>query len=122
MDDSAFSDAPIAIRSSFEHFIGRPPFPFAPVTAALVRLRTGVDVNRIRPVDAITRISPRPVLIVHCQCDQTVPPDDGERNFVAAVEPKQIWRISGCGRVAGLDFAGREYESRVGRFFQESLR
>jgi len=122
VDDSGFSDAPAAIRSSFEHFIGLPPFPFAPLTAAIVRLRTGVDVDRIRPVDAIARISPRPLLIVHCLDDITVPPDNSERNFAAAKEPKQLWGIPTCGHVDGLKIARREYEGHVGRFFQESLR
>ena len=51
-----------AIRSSFEHFIGLPSFPLAPLTVSIVRLRTGIDVGRIRPSDVIARISPRPLL------------------------------------------------------------
>jgi uncharacterized protein len=122
LDDSGFSDAPAAISSSFEHFIGLPPFPFAPVTLAIVRLRTGINVSAIRPVDAIARISPRPLLIVHCMDDKVLPPDNSERNFAAAKEPKQIWRIPTGGHVDGLTVAGREYERRVGQFFAESLR
>jgi len=122
VDDSGFSDAPAAIRSSFQHFIGLPPFPFAPLTVALVRLRTGIDVNRIRPVDVIARISPRPLLIVHCLNDKTLPPDNSERNFAAAQEPKHLWLISACGHTDGLATAGPEYERYVGGFFQEGLR
>src|ERR1035438_210564 len=83
-EGSGFSDAPAAIRSSFEHFIGLPSFPFAPLTVSIMRLRTGIDVNRIRPADVIARISPRPLLIVHCMDDKVVPPDNSERNFAAA--------------------------------------
>jgi dipeptidyl aminopeptidase/acylaminoacyl peptidase len=122
VDDSAFSDAPAAIRSSFEHFIGLPSFPFAPLAVSIVRLRTGIDVSRIRPADVIARISPRPLLIVHCMDDKVAPPDNSERNFAAAKEPKQFWRIPSGGHVNGLKAAGREYELRVGQFFAESLR
>ncbi|HUA59825.1 MAG TPA: alpha/beta hydrolase [Verrucomicrobiae bacterium] len=122
VDDSGFSDAPAAIRSSFQHFIGLPQFPFAPLTAAIVRLRTGIDVNRIRPVDVIGQISPRPLLIVHCENDKTLPPDNSERNFAAAKEPKRFWRISGCGHTDGLVDAGAEYERQIGSFFRESFR
>src|SRR5674476_267275 len=106
LDDSAFSDAPAAIRSSFEHFIGLPSFPFAPLTVSIVRLRTGIDVSRIRPADVIARISPRPLLIVHCMDDKVARPDNSERNFAAAKEPKQFWRIPSGGHVNGLKAAG----------------
>ncbi len=122
VDDSGFSDVPSAVASSFEHFIGLPPVLFAPLTMSIVRLRTGIDVKRIRPVDAIARIGPRPLLIVHCMNDQVVPPDNSERNFRAAREPKQFWRIPTGGHVEGLDVAGPEYQARVSRFFTESLR
>jgi fermentation-respiration switch protein FrsA (DUF1100 family) len=122
LDDSSFSDVPAAIRSSFEHFIGLPSFPLAPLTVSIVRLRTGIDVGRIRPSDVIARISPRPLLIVHCMDDKVAPPDNSERNFAAAKEPKQFWRIPSGGHVNGLKAAGREYELRVGQFFAESLR
>ena len=122
VDDSGFSDAPAVIRSSFEHFIGLPPFPFAPITAFIAGLRTGIDVNRIRPVDVVGRISPRPLLVIHCIGDRVVPPENSERNFLAAGEPKQFWRIPTGGHVDGLNVAGVEYEKRVSRFFQDSLR
>jgi fermentation-respiration switch protein FrsA (DUF1100 family) len=54
--------------------------------------------------------------------DKVVPPDNSERNFAAAKEPKQFWRIPSGGHVNGLKAAGREYELRAGQFFAESLR
>ncbi len=122
VDDSGFSDAPAVIRSSFEHFIGLPPFPFAPVTAFLAGLRTGIDVNRIRPVDAVARIGPRPLLVIHCMEDRVVPPENSDRNFRAAREPKQFWRIPTGGHIDGLNVARAEYEQRVSGFFRDSLR
>src|SRR5580704_6491307 len=65
VDDSGFSDAPRVIAASFEHFIHLPAFPFAPLTIAIADWRAGIDVNRVRPMDVIGEISPRPVLIIH---------------------------------------------------------
>ena len=90
VDDCGFSDAPNVIFSAFEHFIHLPPIPFAPVTVAIADLRTGQRIERVRPVDAIGRIAPRPVFIIHGLADAYVPPDNGERNFAAAKEPKQV--------------------------------
>lgn len=122
VDDSGFSDAPRVIEASFEHFIGLPPFPFAPIALQFVHLRTGVDPNRIRPMDVIAKISPRPLLIVHCMEDKVVPPDNSDRNFAAAGEPKQFWRIPTGGHIDGIRVAREEYRRRVGDFFEQNLR
>ena len=122
VDDSGFSDAPSVIDSSFRHFIGLPPFPFASITTAIVGWRTGFDVKRIRPVDVVARIGPRPLLIVQCMDDAVVPPANGERSFQAAAEPKSIWRIPSGGHIAGHSVARQEYERRVIEFFDQSLK
>ena len=121
VDDSGFSDAPAVIESSFEHFIGLPAFPFAPITTAIAGWRIGIDVKRIRPVDVVARIAPRPLLIVHCMGDRVVLPVNSERNFKAAGEPKTIWRIPTGGHIAGHSVARQEYELRVIEFFDQSL-
>jgi fermentation-respiration switch protein FrsA (DUF1100 family) len=121
VDDSGFSDAPGAIASGFAHFIGLPAFPFASITTEIVTWRIGVDVKRIRPVDVVARIAPRPLLIVECMGDRVVPPVNGERNFNAAGDPKSIWRIPTGGHIDGYNVARQEYERRVIGFFDESL-
>ncbi len=121
VDDSGFSDAPSVISASFEHFIGLPAFPFAPITAAIAGWRIGVDLKQIRPVDVVGRIGPRPLFIIECMSDKVVPPVNGERNFRAAAEPKCIWRIPACGHVEAYGAARQEYERRVVEFFNKSL-
>jgi fermentation-respiration switch protein FrsA (DUF1100 family) len=122
VDDSGFGDAPGVIASSFEHFIGLPAFPFAPVTVAIAEVRAGVDLKRVRPVDVVSRISPRPLFIIHCMGDQFVPPIHSERIFAAAKDPKQIWWIPTGGHMDGHVVARAEYERRVADFFDTSLR
>jgi fermentation-respiration switch protein FrsA (DUF1100 family) len=88
---------------------------------AIVGWRTGIDATRIRPVDVVARIAPRPLLIIHCMGDRVVPPVNSERNFQAAGEPKSIWRIPTGGHIAGHVVARQEYERRVIEFFDQSL-
>jgi fermentation-respiration switch protein FrsA (DUF1100 family) len=121
VDDSGFSDAPGVIAGSIQHFIGLPAFPFAPITTAIAGWRIGIDVNRIQPVDMVSRIAPRPLLIIHCLGDRVVLPVNSERNFKAAGEPKSIWRIPAGGHIDGHVMARQEYERRVIEFFDRSL-
>ena len=122
VDDSGFSDAPSVVGSSFEHFIGLPKFPFASVTVALAELRTGVSLRRVRPIDAVGRLSPRPLFIIHCTADRFIPPDHGTRIFARAKEPKQIWQIPVGGHIDGLVVASAEYKRRVVEFFNSALK
>jgi uncharacterized protein len=122
VDDSGFSDAPNVIETSFEHFIGLPAFPFAPITVWLVKLRTGLDPNMVRPMDVVARISPRPLLVIHCMDDTVVPPANSERIFAAARQPKEFWRIPEGGHAQGHKVARQEYERRVSAFFEAALR
>jgi fermentation-respiration switch protein FrsA (DUF1100 family) len=121
VDDCGFSDAPGVIAASFEHFIHLPAFPFAPVTVWIANERAGIDVGGVRPMDVISRISPRPILIIHGLAEYVVPVENSRRNFAAAREPKQLWLVPGAGHVQAHTVAKAEYERRVVQFFNAAL-
>ncbi len=121
VDDSGFSDAPRVIAASFEHFIHLPAFPFAPVTVLIADLRAGIDVTRVRPMDVIAQISPRPVLIIHEANDFVVPAENSRRNFAAARQPKELWLVPGSNHGNSHTDAKAEYEKKVTNFFRQAL-
>ena len=55
VDDSGFSDAPKVIESSFEHFIGLPPFPFVRESLELLQQNADAVVVSQTPTDALVR-------------------------------------------------------------------
>jgi fermentation-respiration switch protein FrsA (DUF1100 family) len=122
VDDSGFSDAPGVIATSFEHFIGLPAFPFAPLTVAISEFRAGVNLRQVRPIDVVGRIGPRPLFIIHCMPDRVVPVEHSKRMFEAAKEPKLAWWIPTGGHIQGHVVAPHEYERRVIEFLDKSLR
>jgi dipeptidyl aminopeptidase/acylaminoacyl peptidase len=122
VDDSGFSDASGIIAASFEHFIHLPAFPFAPITVGIADLRANIDVSRVRPIDVIGEISPRPMLIIHETGDSVVPVDNSIRNFSAAREPKELWLVPGSGHGQAQTTAKLEYQNKVIRFFEAALR
>ena len=121
VDDSGFSDAPRVIAASFEHFIHLPAFPFAPVTVLIADLRAGIDVTRVRPMDVIAQISPRPVLIIHEAGDFVVPAENSRRNFAAARQPKELWLVPGSSHGNAHTDDKAEYETKVTSFFRRAL-
>lgn len=119
--DSGFSDAPRVIATSFETFIHLPAFPFAPITVAIAEWRAGVSIVGVRPVESISKIAPRPILLIHNRGDHVVTPDNSSRNFEAAREPKQILWIPNGKHADGHTIDREEYERRVTEFFRQTL-
>ena len=73
------------------------------------------------PLDAIRKIAPRPVLLIHGSEDAIVPVEQSRRLFEAAREPKDLWIADGGGH-GGLYFSHRdEYEKRVIGFLSRWL-
>lgn len=51
--------------------------------------------QQVSPIDCIEKISPRPLLIIHGDADQTIPPDHASQLFAFAKEPRNLVMISG---------------------------
>ena len=54
------------------------------------------------PIKSIARIAPIPLLIIHGEQDNIVPPDHGQRLYDAAREPKRLWRVENAGHIQSL--------------------
>lgn len=92
-----------------------------PTLGALLASRVGgMDVNKQRPLDVISRISPRPIVLVVGSADVTVPPALSRQLYDAALAPKQFWLIAGArhGRYSEVDST---YGARLGAFFTSAL-
>jgi dipeptidyl aminopeptidase/acylaminoacyl peptidase len=119
--DSAFADPTELIGERVHSALRVPAALVMTPVAALFARRTGARLSDFRPVWVVGRISPRPLLLIHGEEDETVPVRHAQLLFDAAGEPKQLWRLPGVGHV-GAYFADRpEYVRRVTAFFSDAL-
>ena len=82
---------------------------------------SGADIDQVRPVDEIAKISPRAVFIIDGWEGAAVVMNSPYRLYNAAGEPKQLWVEDG---VPHLNMYGNDpqgYENRVISFFDEYL-
>ncbi|HEU5422934.1 MAG TPA: alpha/beta hydrolase [Nitrolancea sp.] len=121
VDDCGFTDVTGVLGTAFEYFLHLPPFPFAPVAVKIAELRTGQQVAKVRPIDVVGRISPRPIFIILGLADPAVPPVNSARMYAAEGEPKQVWFVPGAKHNGSREVAGAEYEQRIVAFFCQSL-
>jgi len=122
VSDSAFAKLTNAIDSSFTYFAHLPAFPFSPLSVKFAEWRAGVNVSEVLPEKYIHDIAPRPILIIHSKVDTIILHDKNALPlYEAAGNPKQLWSVEGGGHVENHSFAGKEYEEKVDKFFEDSL-
>lgn len=90
--------------------------------AALWAFRdAGIHVERIRPVDHVGEIAPRPLFMVGGDVDDDTPVAINQRVFAAAKEPKSLWIVPGANHGECMKKAPAEYTKRLVTFFDASL-
>jgi pimeloyl-ACP methyl ester carboxylesterase len=71
--------------------------------------------------NAIRRLSPRPLFMIHGGGDTYIKPEMARSLFNIAREPKEFWLIEGAKHNQAINVAGDDYRSRVLEFFQTHL-
>ena len=74
------------------------------------------------PVDALPKIPPRPLLVIHGTEDHIVDYELGASLFEAALEPKRFHRAKGADHFTPWVYEGEAFEGMLTEFFAEALR
>jgi hypothetical protein len=64
--------------------------------------------NHFKPTEAISRLSPMPVLIIHGLDDTIVPSEHAKTLFAAAREPKALWLLPETGHIGAFGSAANQ--------------
>ena len=93
---------------------------FSRLSLKFAEWRAGIDLDRLRPVDAMQRLSGRPVLLIHGSADDVVLPEDSDA-LAAAGPGVELWRIPGAKHGETLAPGGPDTTERVTKFFERAL-
>ncbi len=118
--ESAFATLPDAVPSAVAS-TGLPPAIFAPVVQWFAEREVGFKAEQVSAVDAIGKISPRPVLLMQGGKDLVVMPDGGQRLYDAAGEPRELWFEPELGHTAFIEELPEMYKRRVIEFLDTYL-
>ena len=121
--DSAWTDEHAQIARMGSLPLGPLAIPALPYEPALVDALIGASLEDTRPIDAISGIAPRAVLLIASADDaNTTTPLAGTRELYAtASQPKDEWVAPSGGHAGALFAHTAEYESRVLAFFGRYL-
>jgi len=92
------------------------------LTLRLAEKRKGFNRNEISPLEAVHRIAPRPLLVIHGMDDRRITEAQVRRLFEVAREPKALWLVDGATHAGIRDVALGEMAPDVIAFFDAALR
>jgi uncharacterized protein len=119
VSDSGFADITPMIKSRWETESGL-PLVFLHSTRLMIWLEYGYDITRSKPVAEIGKVSPRPILLIHCQNDAVIPYANVEQ-LSAAAPGAELWLIPFCIHGQSYNAEPAAYEHNLVNFFNEGL-
>ncbi|MFN2115647.1 MAG: alpha/beta hydrolase [Anaerolineae bacterium] len=119
--ETTFASLQDMMDASISQRTGLPAFPFAPLVTAFSEMRVHANISDLRPVDAIGRLAPRPVLLIRGGRDLWMPGYNADLLFAAAGEPKELWDAPEAEHAKVILTYPDEYERRVVGFFDKYL-
>ncbi len=73
------------------------------------------------PIDAVSRIAPRPLFLMHGTGDAMIPFVQSEKLYAKAKEPKDLWIAEGAAHLRIYNLYPLEYQKRVLTFLRKWL-
>jgi fermentation-respiration switch protein FrsA (DUF1100 family) len=116
VSDSAFPSLEDVVR------LNTPIKIMQPFVLFFAERESGADLDQVRPVDAIAKISPRAVLVIDGWDGSAIAMNSPYRLFDAAGEPKELWVEDGVPHLGMYDHNPGKYEKQVIGFFSEQLK
>ena len=120
--DSSYTTLPEEFAGTYRKFKGSVlPIPLAiAIMRLMIRIRSGFDINDVRPIDAVKR-STTPTLFIHGDDDTFIDPHMCSRLYEAANCPKHYCIILGAEHIQGVVLDPFNYWAKVDTFISKYI-
>lgn len=120
--DSPYARFDRAVEGRLQLAFGPTVAPFVtPQARRIGEALLGVRCDEIAPLEAMQRIFPRPVLLIHGQADRLIAPENARLIADASPGNVTLWEVPGAAHVQSVFVAGEEYGRRVTDFLSKAL-
>jgi fermentation-respiration switch protein FrsA (DUF1100 family) len=121
VSDSSFADLTEIINREAKRRSSLPGW-FTPGYLLMLKLMYDIDLNAVRPVDAVAEIAPRSIFFIHGKADAYIPPVHVYSLYKASNNPSNpVWLVPDAGHIESYKTAPVEYVKRVTTFFERKL-
>jgi fermentation-respiration switch protein FrsA (DUF1100 family) len=119
--DSCWADLMDMIKSEIARHPLMPRF-LTPVIPGIAKILYGVDVEEIKPLQAVNKIAPRPIFFIHGEADRRVPVENARRLYQANNNHSNVlWIVPNARHARAYRARPEEYIDRVTAFFDGTL-
>jgi dipeptidyl aminopeptidase/acylaminoacyl peptidase len=116
--ESVYDEMTHAVDRRMRRYTGIPGSIGACLLVPFAEQHIGLDIDDVRPVDHIGSLK-CPVLVISGEEDNRTWPEDTQRLFAAAKEPKELWMLPNAGHEDLFRHAG--YTDKVGAFLRREF-
>ncbi len=116
VEDCGYSSLTGELKSELKNRFHLPAFPVLPIASLFFRLRGGVFFGEVRPADALKKNASTPMLFVHGDADELVPPDMMKECFDAKPGEKAKWLVPGAPHAGCYASDPVGYREQLSRF------
>jgi len=119
VSDSSYASLDAVLHLIFKNF-GILRYPFVGMMKLLARLFFKIDVDSVSPLKYISQIK-APIFLIHSELDSQIPLEHAQ--LLHRANPKtELWIIPGADHGGGFGLKQEEYQEKVLKFFQTSLK
>jgi alpha-beta hydrolase superfamily lysophospholipase len=119
--ESVALDSVAAVSNRLALRFGQLARLFTPFVLGAMRIASGIDVSKLRPIEGIARLH-KPIFVMTGAEDQKTTVAEGRALFAAANPPKSYWEMPGAQHIDLLFAGGHAYRERLLEFLDASLR
>ena len=120
VEDCGYSSLTGELKHELKNRFHLPTFPVLPIASLFFRLRGGVFFGEVRPADALGKNTSTPMLFVHGDADELVPPAMQKECFDAKPDKKTMWLVPGAPHAGCYASDPAGYREQISRFLAEN--
>ena len=120
VEDCGYSDLRKLLKSVVTTRFHLPAFPVLPIASLFSRMRGGVLFRDVCPADALKRNATTPILFIHGDADELVPPAMLQACFDAKPGVKELWLVPTAPHAGSCATDREGYRAHLLKFLAEN--
>ena len=116
--DAPFADLTRYLEANFSVWTGLPTVPFNRTILAVTPIVTGLQPEKVSPVQVVSKFDGRPLLLIHGEADDDIAPENS-LELQQAYPAAELLRVAEAGHVKSYQQDPKRYEAVVLKFLQK---
>lgn len=119
ISDSAFAELRSYLDENLSVWSHLPQIPFTWLTIKTTSIMLGMDISQVSPLNSMSQLQDRPVLLIHGTQDKKIPSKNSELLFKAGSSMTEFWEVPNANHVDAFNKYHDEYINKIITFLDK---